>query len=46
MKDVQKLVSKTAFWFASIIISFIMSLLAGFSKDWTEKSGVIVKSGV
>ncbi|NLS14907.1 hypothetical protein HGP28_18795 [Vibrio sp. SM6] len=37
MEDIKQLITSPAFWFASVVIAFLMSLLAGFAKDWTEK---------
>lgn len=37
MDEIKYLVSTPAFWFASVVIAFFISLLAGFAKDWTEK---------
>ncbi len=37
MHDITELFKSPTFWFASVIVGFLISLFAGFSKDWIEK---------
>jgi len=37
MNEIVQLMKSPGFWFASVIVAFLMSLFASFVKDWTEK---------
>ena len=37
MDEIVQLMKSPGFWFASVIVAFLMSLFASFVKDWTEK---------
>ncbi|HEX8131483.1 MAG TPA: hypothetical protein VF527_20465 [Pyrinomonadaceae bacterium] len=37
MNDIKNLVTSPAFWFASVLLAFLMSFFASYAKDWTDK---------
>ncbi|MDP2499276.1 hypothetical protein BCU26_004595 [Vibrio splendidus] len=36
MLEIKQMIVSPSFWFASVVIGFIISVLAGFTKDFTE----------
>lgn len=37
MNDIKTLIVSPAFWFASVLLAFLMSFFASYAKDWTDK---------
>lgn len=37
MSEIKQLISSPVFWFASVVIAFLMSFFAGYAKEWTDK---------